>query len=70
MSDFNLLKEKARQLRVDTLNMNRKAGTGHVGGSYSTTEPMFALFHDKMELQAHGATKEVIADQAMELCER
>ena len=43
MSDFNLLKEKARQLRVDTLNMIRKAGSGHVGSSYSTTELMFAL---------------------------
>lgn len=50
MSDFDLLKKKARQLRVDTLDMILKAGSGHVGGSYSIAELMVALFYEKMNL--------------------
>lgn len=50
MRDFDFLKEKARQLRVDTLDMILKAGSGHVGGSYSIAELLTALYYDKMNL--------------------
>lgn len=50
MRDFDFLKEKARQLRVDTLDMVLKAGSGHLGGSYSIAELLTALYYDKMNL--------------------
>ena len=48
MRDYDFLKEKARQLRVDTLDMILKAGSGHVGGSFSMAELITALYYDKM----------------------
>ena len=50
MRDIAFLKEKARQLRVDTLDMILKAGSGHVGGSFSIAELLTALYYDKMDL--------------------
>lgn len=50
MRDFDFLKEKARQLRVDTLDMILKAGSGHIGGSFSIAEILTALYYDKMNL--------------------
>ncbi len=49
MRDLDFLREKARQLRVDTLDMILKAGSGHVGGSYSIAELLTALYYDKMD---------------------
>lgn len=51
MRDLSFLKEKARQLRVDTLDMILKAGSGHIGGSYSIAELLTALYYDKMDLK-------------------
>ncbi len=50
MRDFDFLSKKARQLRVDTLDMILKAGSGHVGGSFSIAELLVALYYDKMNL--------------------
>lgn len=50
MRDFDFLREKARQLRVDTLDMILKAGSGHIGGSFSIAELLTALYYDKMNL--------------------
>ncbi len=49
MSDFDFLREKARQLRVDTLNMIQKTGAVHIGGSCSIAEPTIVLCYDKMD---------------------
>ena len=48
MRDYDFLKEKARQLRIDTLDMILKAGSGHIGGSFSMAELITALYYDKM----------------------
>ena len=50
MRDFDFLREKARQLRVETLDMVLKAGSGHIGGSFSIAELLTALYYDKMNL--------------------
>ena len=50
MRDIGFLTQKARQLRVDTLDMILKAGSGHIGGSYSIAELLVALYYDKMNL--------------------
>ncbi|MBQ0071662.1 MAG: transketolase [Spirochaetales bacterium] len=55
MRDIAFLQEKARQLRVDTLEMIMKAGSGHVGGSYSMAELITALYYGKMNLGAGAA---------------
>ncbi|PKL28495.1 MAG: hypothetical protein CVV46_05825 [Spirochaetae bacterium HGW-Spirochaetae-2] len=49
MSDFDFVKEKARQYRGDTLHMVLKAGSGHVDGSCSIAE-LIALENDKLAL--------------------
>ncbi len=48
--DFAYLAEKARQLRIDTLDMVLKAGSGHLGGSFSIAELLVALYYGKMDL--------------------
>lgn len=45
MEDVKHLIEKARQLRIDVLNMTTKAGTGHVTSSFSCTELLVALYY-------------------------
>ena len=50
MRDPDFLENKARQLRIDTLDMILKAGSGHVGGSFSIAELLVALYYDKMNL--------------------
>lgn len=50
MRDLGFLREKARQLRVDSLDMILKAGSGHIGGSFSIAEILTALYYDKMNL--------------------
>ena len=50
MRDTAFLSEKARKLRLDVLDMIMKAGSGHLGGSYSAVEVLTALYYDKMNL--------------------
>jgi len=42
--DLNLLKDKARQLRLDILEMTTKAGSGHPSSSFSAVEILTALY--------------------------
>ena len=42
--DTPALKERARQLRLDILEMTTKAGSGHVSSSYSAVEIVTALY--------------------------
>ncbi len=42
--DLGMLKEKARQIRLDILDMTTKAGSGHPSSSWSATEIVVALF--------------------------
>ena len=44
------LKEKARQIRLETIEMVAKAGSGHPGGSLSVTDILVALYYSKMRL--------------------
>jgi transketolase len=44
------LEERARQLRIDTLDMIYRRGAGHPGGSLSAAEIMAALFFHKLRL--------------------
>jgi len=39
------LKKKATELRIDTLNMINKAGSGHTGGSMSVMDILVALYY-------------------------
>ena len=50
MRDYSILAEKARTLRLNTLDMILKAGSGHIGGSFSIAELVTALFYGKMNL--------------------
>lgn len=43
-----LLKNKAKQIRKDILEMTTEAGSGHPGGSLSATDIMVALYFHKM----------------------
>ena len=43
-NDLNLLKDKARQLRLDILEMTTKAGSGHPSSSFSAVEILTALY--------------------------
>lgn len=42
--DLTLLKDKARQLRLDILEMTTKAGSGHPSSSFSAVEILTALY--------------------------
>ncbi len=42
--DLEMLKEKARQIRLDILDMTTKAGSGHPSSSWSATEIVVALY--------------------------
>ena len=42
--------EKARQIRLDSIEMIAKAGSGHPGGSLSAADLMVALYYSKMAL--------------------
>ena len=48
--DKKQLEEKARQIRLDAVEMIAKAGSGHPGGSLSATDMMVALYYSKMAL--------------------
>jgi len=44
------LKEKARRIRIDTLDMILASGSGHLGGSFSATDIMVALYYGTMRI--------------------
>jgi transketolase len=46
------LKEIARQVRLDIVEMLFRAGSGHLGGSLSATDILVALFFGQMRLKA------------------
>lgn len=50
MPDVSKLKETAKQLRLDVLDMIYKAQTGHIGGSLSAADMVAALYFYKMKL--------------------
>ena len=44
------LQEKAREIRLETIQMVAKATSGHPGGSLSVTDLLVALYYSKMRL--------------------
>lgn len=46
--DIEFLKEKAKQIRLDILEMVFNAQSGHLGGSFSIVEVLTALYFDEM----------------------
>lgn len=50
MGTIKTLKDKARYLRLETLEMILAAGSGHIGGSYSIAEILTALYYDVMHI--------------------
>lgn len=48
--DISHLKETARQVRLDIVEMLHRANSGHTGGSLSATDIMVALFFAQMRL--------------------
>lgn len=49
-ASMDMLKEKARKIRFQTIQMLGKAGSGHPGGSLSEVEILVALYYSKMNL--------------------
>jgi transketolase len=52
ITDVGQLKEVARQVRLDVVEMLFRARSGHLGGSLSATDILVALFFGKMRWQA------------------
>lgn len=50
ITDLTELREIARQVRLDIVEMLYRAGSGHVGGSLSATDLLVALFFNHMHL--------------------
>ena len=50
--DHHHLKEIARQVRLDIVEMLYRAGSGHLGGSLSATDILVALFFGEMRTKA------------------
>lgn len=48
--ELQTLKEQARQVRRDVIQMTARAGSGHPGGSLSCTEALVALYFDVMNV--------------------
>ncbi len=55
MREPNHLKELAREIRLDIVEMLYRAGSGHVGGSLSATDALVALFFGHMHLEPGNA---------------
>lgn len=51
ISDVNQLREIARQVRLDIVEMLYRAGSGHTGGSLSAADILVTLFFGKMRLK-------------------
>jgi len=52
ISDPTQLKEIARQVRLEIIEMLYRAGSGHLGGSLSATDILVALFFGEMRFKA------------------
>ena len=52
------LKEKARQVRVDILDMLNRSGSGHTGGSLSAADMLTALYFSHMNHDSRNPTWE------------
>lgn len=50
MGNIDVLKEKARQIRIDTLKMILTSGSGHIGGSFSVCDILVALYYNVMHI--------------------
>lgn len=48
MRKIELLKKKAKEIRIDIIKMVSQAGSGHPGGALSATELMTALYFDQL----------------------
>ncbi len=55
MERVGALQEKARQIRIDTLDMILSSGSGHIGGSYSANDILVALYYDVMKISKDPA---------------
>jgi transketolase len=55
ITDPHRLKEIARQIRLDIVEMLYRAGSGHVGGSLSATDVLVSLFFGHMHLDPGNA---------------
>lgn len=49
-ASVDYLQEKAKKIRLQTIQMLAKAGSGHPGGSLSEVELLVALYYSKMNL--------------------
>lgn len=48
MRKIELLKKRAKEIRIDIIKMVSQAGSGHPGGALSATELMTALYFDQL----------------------
>lgn len=51
MTEISILKETARELRVDIVKMLHKSKSGHTGGSLSVIDILTSLYFSKMRLK-------------------
>jgi transketolase len=51
MLSEEVLKQKAKKIRRDILDMVHCAGSGHIGGSMSAVEILLYLYHNKMNIK-------------------
>ncbi|MEQ6359972.1 transketolase [Thermoanaerobacter thermohydrosulfuricus] len=49
--DKEFLKQKAKEVRIDIINMLAEAGSGHPGGSLSCADILTLLYFDKMNVK-------------------
>ncbi|HHW57116.1 MAG TPA: transketolase [Clostridia bacterium] len=49
--DKEFLKQKAKEIRIDIINMLAEAGSGHPGGSLSCTDILTVLYFEKMNVK-------------------
>ncbi|EIV99677.1 LOW QUALITY PROTEIN: transketolase, beta subunit [Thermoanaerobacter siderophilus SR4] len=49
--DKEFLKQKAKEVRIDIINMLAEAGSGHPGGSLSCSDILTLLYFDKMNVK-------------------
>lgn len=48
------LEEKAREIRISTINMIGRLGVGHIGGSMSVIEILTVLYYQEMHIDARN----------------
>ncbi len=57
MNRLDELREKAKQLRLDSLRLIMQAGSGHPGGSFSAAEIMTVLYYHHMKYDPKNPQK-------------